>query len=171
MFTTDADFERPDWPLIQDGAVNLFWNPDILAETEAHLQPLGYRFAEVSCRDGIEAFRRQMADALAWEEQFGYLPWSGNLDALDEGFRGFPFGPGGHAALVLDGFHLLVEDDGTYAHAILDIIEQASRDHLLHGKILIGLVQTDDNRFACPAVGCRPVQWNPREWLDSNRSL
>ena len=112
-----------------------------------------------------------MSVALNWDGQFGYWPWTGNLDALTDGFREYPFGPEGRGALILDGFHVLAQTDKNYAHIVLDIIESASRDLLLHGKILIGLVQTDDNRYVCPPVGGRRVNWNRRELMDRDRGL
>ncbi len=146
MFTTEADFERPDWPLLEWGAVNLFWKPAVLLAVQEQLQGIGYKIDRVTCRDGESAFREQISDALNWSGQFGYRPWTGNLNALTDGFRDYPFGPEGRGALILDGFHVLAQSDNEYAHAILDIIELASRDHLLYGKTLIGFVKTDDNR-------------------------
>jgi hypothetical protein len=103
--------------------------------------------------------------------QFGYGPWNGNLNALNDGFRGYPFADAGRSALVLEGFHGLVAMDGDFAHQVLDIIERQARNHLLLGKILICLVQTDDNRYNCAAIGCRSANWNPREWLNADRGL
>ena len=171
MFTTDADFDRPDWPLVEWGAVTLFWNPAVLVEVEGQLKTIGYKIDRVSCREGVEAFRDQMSDALNWKGQFGYWPWTGNLDALEDGFRDYPGGPEGRAALVLDGFHMQAQADENYAHAILDIIEGASRDLLLRSRILIGLVQTDDNQYACPPIGGRRAHWNRRELANQNRGL
>ena len=64
-----------------------------------------------------------MSDALNWQGQFGYWPWTGNLDALTDGFREQPFGSEGRGALMLDGFHVLEQTDKDYAHIVLDIIE------------------------------------------------
>ena len=47
MFTTEADFERPDWPLIEWGAVNLFRNPAVLVEVQEQLQAIGYKVDRV----------------------------------------------------------------------------------------------------------------------------
>jgi hypothetical protein len=82
-----------------------------------------------------------------------------------------PFGPAGRNALVFIGFHHFAAKSPETAHAILDLIERAARDHLLSERLLIALVQTDDNRYACPPVGARRAQWNPREWMDRDRGL
>jgi hypothetical protein len=41
---------------------------------------------------------------------------------------------------------------------------------LLTGKILICLVQTDDNYYECPGIGCSAANWNDREH-SSNRGI
>lgn len=171
MFTSEADFERADWPLLQNGAVNLFRKPEILAGVRAGLTGLDYGISEVSCGTQVPSFEAQMSSALKWHELFGYEPWTGNLDALRDGMRYYPFGPSGRSALILNGFHHLVAVDSERAHIILDIIEAAARDHLLTAKLLIALVQTDDPRYSCSGIGGRNANWNDHEWLDANRDL
>ena len=170
MFTK-ADMDRADWHLLRHGAVTLFWDPSILEATKDDLRQLGYEISEVGCKSGMQHFRAELSDVLRWEEQFGYDHWNGNLDALNDGFRDYPFDNTGRSALMLVGFHGLVATDSKFAHQVLDIIESAARDYLLLGKILICLVQTDDNRYDCAPIGCRTANWNSQEWLDTNRGL
>ena len=54
---------------------------------------------------------------------------------------------------------------------ILDVIETTSRGFLLTGRKLLALVQSDDPRIAFERVGARPVNWNPQEWLPSDRGV
>ena len=56
MFTTEADFERPDWPLIEWGAVNLFWNSAVLVEVQEQLQAIGYKVDRVNVETGKRSF-------------------------------------------------------------------------------------------------------------------
>jgi hypothetical protein len=171
MFTSEADFQRADWPLLQNGAVNLFWNPVVLAETQKALASLEYEIAEVLCGTRKPSFEVQMSSVLKWGDQFGYEPWNGNLDAFNDALRYYPFGPSGRAALVLSGFHYLVASDPKRAHVILDLIESAARNHLLEARLLIVLVQTDDPQFSCPDIGCRNANWNHHEWSVASRGL
>jgi hypothetical protein len=163
MFSSDADFQRADWPLLQNGAVNLFHRQEHLRDAEMALQALGYEIAKISCRDGPDAFRHQFSSLLRWEQQFGYGPWTGNLDALNDGLSGYPFGSTSRAALMVDGFHEIASADPGRAYAILDMIEGAARDHLLWGKTLIALIQTDDPEFQCAGIGGRGTNWNRKE--------
>jgi hypothetical protein len=54
---------------------------------------------------------------------------------------------------------------------VLDLIEANARDRLLEGRLLIALVQTDDNHYAGAPLGGRSLQWNRREWTDRDRGL
>jgi hypothetical protein len=171
MFTREADFNRADWDLLQNGAVNLFWGSQILADAQGELIALEYDITEVSCAPQEVSFEVQMSRALKWQEAFGYEPWTGNLNAFNDGIGCYPFGASARAALVLTGFHHLVAADSNRAHAILDIIESAARNHLLRGKLLIALVQTDDPNYFCEHIGCRCANWNRREWLEADRGL
>lgn len=172
MFSFEEDLNnRADWTLLRNGVVSLFWNMDVLDEAERALSELGYDIARIFCAKGWGSFERQLSDALLWEEQFGYAPWNGNLDALNDGMRGYPFGPSKRAALVLTGFNTLVDRDAQVSHIILDILESNARDFLLFGMTLITLVQTDDSRFDCPEIGGRRPRWNNREWTARDRGL
>lgn len=164
MFT-EADCQgRPDWHLLQNGAVNLFHDPEILARARADLASLGYELAEISCRESMSSFERRFSDLLHWEDQFGYAPWSGKLDALNDGMRDYPFGASERSALVIDGFHLLASKDAAYAHGLLYILESAAGDHLLFGRTLVALIQTDDRSYHASGLGARRANWNSREW-------
>ncbi|HEX7693257.1 MAG TPA: hypothetical protein VF409_02135 [Sphingomonas sp.] len=100
MFGDEADLKRADWPLLQDGAVNLFRRIDIFEETQGALAVLGYDVLAVDCRSGWSAFQDQISLVLRWQEQFGYAGWNGNLNALNDALRYFPFGPSKRSALA-----------------------------------------------------------------------
>jgi hypothetical protein len=171
MFVSDSDFQRADWPLLQNGAVNLFLKPEILAGACEALAALDYEITEVSCAGSVAEFEAEMSRVLRWHEAFGYEKWTGNLNALNDGVGCYPFGPSSRSALVLSGFHHLVAADEARAHAILDIIETWSRNHLLRGNYLIALVQTDDPTYECEGLGSRCANWNWREWFSVERDL
>lgn len=171
MFTSEADFERADWPHLQNGAVSFFWRPEILAEARQSLVVLDYDVSEVMCGVDVPSFEVQMSRALLWREQFGYEPWTGNLDAFNDALRYVPFSPSGRRVLVLTGFHHIVAADSERAYIMLDLIEAAARDHLLESMLLIALIQTDDPHYSCDPVGGRLPRWNWREWDNSARGL
>ncbi|MFJ7440119.1 hypothetical protein ACIQW5_20920 [Methylorubrum thiocyanatum] len=163
MFTSEADRERDDWELIRHAAVSLFRQPEALEEARAALAALRYDIATVICDHGEATFHAGLSGALRWEEQFGLSGWSGNLDALNDGFRRYPFGRSGCAALVLSGFQAIVARDRTFAREVLDIIEYQARNHLLHGHVLICLVETRGRSYDPGPLGARAALLNPWE--------
>lgn len=156
--------------LLQNGAVHLFWRAEVLDNWCSELMALGYAIHAANCTDQAR-MRNAISEILRWQEQFGYAPWTGNLDAFNDGLRGFPFGPSGKAALILKRFDLFVRADQRSAELVLDIIEYQARDHLLGGNRLLALVQTDDPTFSPPALGARKPDWNPQEWSNAARGL
>ncbi|MCL9998228.1 MAG: hypothetical protein NBV68_02505 [Erythrobacter sp.] len=159
-----------DLRLLQDGAVHLFWQRAVLDKWCADLDALGYDLHLIDCTDP-GTMRTRFSDVLHWEEQFGYGPWTGNLDALNDGMRGWPFEGNDKVALVLLGFDRHVSRGEREAIALLDIIETQSRNCLLQGARLLALVQTEDRSFFTPDLGGRAAMWNPDEWSNASRGL
>ena len=164
MFSTDDDFKRADWLLLKNGAVTLFHKVELWQEQTRSLGALDYRIIEIAY-SSFDQFVLEVSAALRWKDQFGYEPWTGNLNALNDAFRDLPFHGGRHLAIAISKFDVLVRDDATTAEAFLDMVERQSREELLRGRCLIGLIQTDDADYASPAVGGRRPQLNWNEWM------
>ena len=166
----DHDESRADWPLLQNGAVNLFWRKSVFQDARSQLSDLGYEIAEIEYQTP-ETFRSALSEALKWKEQFGYEPWGGGLDALADGVGGFPFPQSKSAAICIENYDLFAKDQPEIALAVLDIVEAQSRNHLLVGCRLIALIQTNDASLEFGPLGCRSATWNRREWLWKDRGL
>ena len=89
------------------------------------------------------------------------------MDALAE----LDIAPGGALAVVLRRYDRFAKTEPHLAWSVLDALETTSRRLLLTGRRLLSLVQSDDARIKFDRVGAMPVNWNPREWLDSDRGL
>lgn len=162
---------RADWPLLQDGAVSLFWRPEVLDDTRRALDALGYEVSDISGVSGWPHFIEKLSSVLRWQEQFGYAPWTGNLNALNDAMGGYPFGAANQSALIIRDFDILVGEDAEGSQGLLDVLESAARDHLLWGRTLVILIHTNDNRYYSGPIGDRPARWHPREWLNRDRDL
>jgi hypothetical protein len=171
IFNSIDDFQRADWPLLQNGAVNLFWRQAIYEDAQVDLEALGYEVAKLTCRKGVESFKLQLSSALEWRDRFGYEPWDGNFDALHDALRFYPFGASKRSVIAIDGYQDYVKADRQRSSSLLDLLEASARDHLLLGKTLIILIQTDDATYVCNNIGGRSAQWNNKEWLNSSRGL
>jgi hypothetical protein len=170
MFLTDEDQQRADWEILRHGAVALFWRRSRLHEAAAQLRELGYEVIPIDCSSWI-GFRRSVSEALRWHEQFGYAPWDGNLNALNDALNTSPFKPGRNVALSFEAFDNLLRDGRDQAEAFLDVFERQSRDHLLEGSRLLALVRVDDATCRFEGLGARDAQWNCEEWFDRDRGL
>lgn len=124
MFSPET-LNRADWPLLRNGAVNLFSRHEDYAAAVAALDGLGYRM--LIFRDGPEYFIDEMSAALKWREQIGYEPWSGGLDAFNDALHGEPFDTADDSAICIENFQMLVADDEAFARGLLDVIEHHSR--------------------------------------------
>ena len=166
----EGDEARPDFRLLQNGAVSLFRRKDFFEEARASLRELGYVEFLITYRD-MASFKVALSDALDWQGLFGYSPWSGNLDALNDGLGDFPFGPTACASFCIEDFDKLAVDEAEFALIMLDLLETNARYHLLYGRRLAVLIQTSDSGFEARGLGGRNAQWNAREWLWKDRGL
>ena len=159
-----------DWPFLQNGPTTLFKSQKILDEAVSNLKGMGYVVHHIDCsRD--DKFLSSLIDSLRWQQQFGYVPKSLNLNALNDAVRGEPFDTSDYAVMVFDQFQGFWKRDKATAFQILDIFASASRDYLIFGKRLLSFVKTSNPSFHIDALGATPANWNSREWLNKDREL
>lgn len=65
MFITDDDKARPDWELLANGAVTLFWRKQLFEEAKAAVRSLGYHVVEVACATSGQ-FAAELGSGLNW---------------------------------------------------------------------------------------------------------
>jgi RNAse (barnase) inhibitor barstar len=161
------DVLRVDRLLLSNSPVALYHSREVLRADIAALESYGYRCPAFECGEWeCEAeMHRTFAARLEFPDYYGH-----NLDALDECMGDLDVPEVGGLAVVLWGFDGFLRRFPRAWH-ILDIIAHASWHHLLYGRLLLGLVQSDDARLSPEPVGARPVMWNPREWLNKDRGL
>ena len=102
-----------------------------------------------------------------------------NLDALDECMLDDLVVPdSGGLALVLNHYdrffkpvHNRASDETSTAKVVLSIFAKAVRYHMLFGRRLLILVQSDDPKIEFGRLGGVAASWNHREWLNKNRGL
>lgn len=164
------DPNRLDLRLLEKSPVTLYWRKEFLYQDIAELKLLGYSVLHFKY-ETYEQFCRAVGDALRWEEQFGYQPWSGSLDALVDGLRGEPFDSCDECAFVIEDFNLAHKENKRFSEVLIDVLATAAYKYLVHGKRLLTLVQTSNARFGAEDLGARSAWWNDSEWLDSSRGL
>jgi hypothetical protein len=162
------DTNRADWPLLQNGAVTLYWRMELFEAAIDSLAQLRYRVLRLRFNEP-QQFMADVSKALKWQQQFGYQAWGGGLDALNDAFRDEPFNSADDSAFCVENFQAAVKYNSKWSTAMLDIIERTSRDYLLFGKRLVALVQTKNATYRCKGIGATSAHWNKKEWLDRTR--
>ena len=155
-----------DFHLLMNGPVTLYHRHEVLAETVATLEGLGYLVHRFDARGWgtQEAFAASVKDELDLPDHFG-----GNLDAFNDCMRdvaAYSYGADRASAgtvFVFTGYDGFAAADRRAAQVVLDIVADNARVGLLHGHRMICLVQSDDREIRFEPVGATPVGWSTAE--------
>ena len=172
----EVNEERPDWSILRFGGVALYWRPQVLADDLNWLEANGYSIASFETADWISEDRlhESLKAKLSFPAYYG-----NNLNALDECMWDDLVVPdAGGLVLVLNHYDRFVNaaldgraNDRSTAEIVLDIFARASRYHMLSGRRLIILVQSDDPKIQFGVLGGMAASWNWREWLNKDRGF
>jgi len=161
---------QADWPFLQNGPTTLFKSQAILDDAISKLSGTGYTIHRIDCSTDSN-FLLSLIENLRWQQQFGFLPKSLNLDALNDAVRDEPFDSSDKAVVIFDQFQGFWNRDKATAFQVLDIFASASRDYLIFGKRLLSFVKVSNPSFQIDALGATPANWNSREWLNKDKGL
>jgi len=163
-----TDRERLDWQLFQNGGVVLYHKHQVLTEHTAWLVREGYQLRELDAHGWKDsrAFHEDVKRVFEFPAHY-----TANLASLVDALAELEIVPGGAVAVVMRRYDRFAKVDPHLAWSVLDALETTSRRLLLTGRRLLSLVQSDDARIKFERVGAMPVNWNPREWLDSDRGI
>ena len=165
---TSQDFERLDWRLLQNGAINLYFRPDILYADIGWLKDHHYRVHAFDCRDWKteDRFHDDVSSELRFPDYYGR-----NSAAFNDCLSDLDFPTDGGIVLVfrnIDSFYRTFPD---FMKRVLDDIQRNAWMHSLFGNRLIALLQSDDPRIEFGEIGRVTARWNCHEWLSANRGI
>lgn len=155
----EVNDQQLDWIILRDGGVQLYWRDEILSDDLRWLKSNGYKiifFDAAEWRSGSEwesqrRMHESLKDKLSFPDYYGE-----NLDALDECIVDDLVVPdNGGLALVLNHYDPIAE-------MVLNIFARAVRHHLLFGRRLLLLVQSDDPTIQFESLGGIAAGWNSR---------
>ena len=165
-----------DYVAVRDGGVLLYRKLNYIEEDIQWLRERNYRIYEFDCAAWTSemALHENLRSALSFPDYYG-----NNLNALDECMSDDLVVPDpGGLVLVLNHYDrifkpasgLASEGRGT-AEVVLSIFADAVRYHMLFGRRLLILVQSDDPKIDFGRLRGVAARWNRREWLNSSRGL
>jgi Barstar (barnase inhibitor) len=151
------------WRLMQNGPVTKYWRRDFFDEDVRELAGRGYSVALFDC----SAWRAEEAMLTDLRDRLAVPNFTGrSFDALSDSLTDIhvPYESG--LAVALDNFNDVPSSD-----VLLQVLGDASRWWLLFGRVFAVLLRTDDPAYGGPVVGGTALNWNGREWLNSDRGL
>ena len=162
------EWQRLDLSLLKNGSIHLYYCPSVLREDVEWLRGHGYRLDSFDCSrwETEQVMHEELASRLEFPGYYGK-----NLDALNDCLSDMPVPDNGGRILVFNRYDAFTANVQKVAWHVLDIIDRNAWLHLLFGRRLFALVQSDNPRIEFPLIGSRPAMWNPREWLNKNRGL
>ena len=166
---TDHRFQDLDYRILVNGAISLFYRQDVLDDAVQWFNSHNYHVYRLDCTswESEDDFHRDIARVLNLPDYYG-----ANLDAFNDSLGDLELPEGGGIALVFVRYDIFAQRLPTLAQTVLDIIEINSRLFLLYSWAkMVALIQSDDPQIRFERVGARPVDWNPREWLNKDRGL
>ena len=157
-----------DFQLLRSGHLHFYrhrWARDRLL---ADLDALGYELitVDLASRGAPDAIHGAVISAVPdWPEGYGQSTWLGFGDGLTDHLL--------HTAreqvvLLLTNWDQAYGDPQAEASTLLDLLARVAPWHLLFGRRLICLIETDNPDFELP-LGEEYVGWNPHEWLYPHR--
>ena len=162
-----AEVQRLDWKLLERGAIALYYKSSVLSGDIGWFRQHRYTIHELDAGswNDAAAFHADAQRLLSFPSYY-----SKNLASWIESLAELPVPDESGMLLVFRRYDAFARAQPQFAQTILDSIESTSRRFLLTGRRLIALVHSDDPRIRFERVGALPVTWNPREWLDSDRT-
>lgn len=170
VFNDDARAtDREDFLLLHYGHLHLFRNAWALSRLVTDLAGLGYEIVEVdaaSC-DGADSLRDAVIGAIDdWPRDYGRGSWpgfnDGLMDCLLTAERRL-------VVLVLNGLDQARAQDDASVLVLLDLLASIARWHLLFGRRLICLIETDDTELDIGALGGERLGWSRHEFRLAHR--
>lgn len=171
VFNDDVQGTHPeDYQLLHCGHLHLFRHSWALSRLVTDLAGLGYDVVEVdtaSC-DGADSLRDAVIGAIDdWPSDYGRGSWPGFNDGLMDYLL---TAQRQLVVLVLKGLDQARGHDDACVLTLLDLLASIARWHLLFGRRLICLIETDDTELDIGELGGERPAWNRHEFrLDHRR--
>ena len=136
---------KTDFYLLREGPILVMSDHELWQDGTLWLQrTCGYRHHSWKLKSE-EEFYQEVSKTLLWKQQFGYTPWTGNLDALNDGAANWPVLGEERIVISIDNAERLKKWFGGKTEHIWEIFQDAARTQLLFGVGLLVMVKTSSD--------------------------
>ena len=162
------EFQRLDFEILQNGSVSLYFRSPILEEDISWLKANQYRVDSFDCDGWMDeaALLKDFGLTMEFPDYYGQ-----NFNALNDCLSDVDVADNGGRAIVLNRFDSFAAKNPDGAEVLLNILDENSRHHLMFGRRVLILVQSNDPEIRFDAIGRYGATWNRQEWLNSSRGL
>jgi hypothetical protein len=155
--------EQLDFQLLRTSPINLYWRPIIFETHRDWLADHGYRVESFDAAVWQAPGDEQTSTATALQFPTTDYSRGGNWDSWRDWLLDLEWIQEDLLAVAFSRFDLLLARDERRAHTLLEILAEASRHHLLLGRHLVILVQTDDSSARVDNLDPVFAKWNHQE--------
>jgi hypothetical protein len=159
-----------DFQLLNYGHVHLVRNDWARDRLVADLRARDYMIftVDLTTAANSDGVRGVVIDAVPdWPTTYGRTTWPGFTDGLTDHLLN---ADRQQVVLVLAGLDTAITRPGNEVVVLLDLLASVGRWHLLFGRRLICLVDTDDPDLDLPPLGAEHVRWSRHEFLIVHRN-
>ena len=162
------EWQRLDYLILREGSIYLYFQNSVLNESIQWLESSGYQINEFDTAkwETEESMHDDFAATLSFPDYYGK-----NLDALNDCMSDVEIPFDGGRAMVFRGYDRFNSRFPRTAQIVLDIFDETSRQRMVFGERLVGLVQSNDPAILFDQTGRYFARWNGREWLNSSRGM
>ena len=156
-----------DIEILKDGPICKYYKNSILDEDMHWFIDNGFDVYDITVRNWDKNnFHKHLKKELNFPDYYGENLAAFNDclgDMYNDRYKG--------VVIIFRRYDEFLNNERSSAEAILDIIATESRNWLLKGKKLIGLIQSNEPNLVLPKLGGISPNWNLAEWMNDSRNF
>jgi hypothetical protein len=160
-----------DYMLLQNGPITLYYRREVLENDISWLLDHDYQIDAFYCKDWwwIDDVFEAIYPKLSLPKPG--IGWGGSIDDLNDELYDLVIPENSGRVLVFYQYDQLASHAPEISEVLLDVIACQARYHLLFGRRMIVLVQSNNPKLTFNKVGGCPVMWNFCESTKQSRGI
>jgi len=156
-----------DVEILLDGSLCLYHSENVLDKDLEWFKLNNYTINDIDTINWtIKKAHLDLKETLRFPDYYGE-----NLDAFNDCLGDIYADNYKGQVIVFRNFDKIYHKEKQFCDHLLDIIATQSREWLVSGHRLIGLIQVNETAIEFSRVGGYTPSWNPKEWLSKSRGI